>query len=144
MRASTWVFRTAASAALAAGLTACGGADGGESAAGPSASAAPSASSPPPASSPSPPPTSPSAASSSPAANSAADTARDVCGKAVPAVEARQAGDLQLAESGERLALMMVVSSTPIDDELVEIYNENPDQQKAVELIADWCAENGY
>ncbi|MEV6818814.1 hypothetical protein AB0M72_08650 [Nocardiopsis dassonvillei] len=132
---------------LLAAVTACAGADGGadgaaDDGAAPSSSPSPSAVeavTPSPSSSPSPSP------SESAAADSGEDATADVCGRAAEAAQAREDGAVQLAESGERLALMAVAAAPAIDDEVLQIYNDNYDQpQEAVSLIADWCEENGY
>ncbi|ADH66937.1 MULTISPECIES: hypothetical protein [Nocardiopsis] len=130
---------------LLAAVTACAGADGGaDDGAAPSSSPSPSAveavtPSPSPSSFPSPSPF------ASAAAGSEADATADVCGRAVEAAQAREDGAVQIAESGERLALMAVAAAPAIDEEVLQIYNDNSDQpQEAVSLIADWCEENGY
>jgi hypothetical protein len=128
---------------LLAAVTACAGADGGADdgvAPSPSPSSlAVEAVTPSPSHSSSPSP------SASAAAGSEEDATADVCGRAVEAAQARKNGAVQIAESGERLALMAVAAAPAIDEEVLQIYNDNYDQpQKAVSLIADWCEENGY
>jgi hypothetical protein len=133
---------------LLAAVTACAGADGGaDDGAAPSPAPSPSSPSslaveavtPSPSHSPSPSP------SASAADGSEEDATADVCGRAVEAAQARKNGAVQIAESGERLALMAVAAAPAIDEEVLQIYNDNYDQpQEAVSLIADWCEENGY
>ncbi|MFF8763113.1 hypothetical protein ACF07Q_01255 [Nocardiopsis dassonvillei] len=128
---------------LLAAATACAGVDGGaDDGAAPSSSSSPSAVE---AVTPSPSPSSSPSPSASAAAGSEEDATADVCGRAVEAAQAREDGAVQIAESGERLALMAVAAAPAIDEEVLQIYNDNYDQpQEAVSLIADWCEENGY
>ncbi|MFE6450342.1 hypothetical protein [Nocardiopsis dassonvillei] len=128
---------------LLAAVTACTGADGGaDDGAAPSSPSSPSAVE---AVTPSPSPSSSPSPSASAAAGSEEDATADVCGRAVEAAQAREDGAVQIAESGERLALMAVAAAPAIDEEVLQIYNDNYDQpQEAVSLIADWCEENGY
>ncbi|WP_174546077.1 hypothetical protein [Nocardiopsis dassonvillei] len=131
---------------LLAAVTACAGADGGaDDGATPSSSSSPSSPSAVEAVTPSPSPSSSPSPSASAAAGSEEDATADVCGRAVEAAQAREDGAVQIAESGERLALMAVAAAPAIDEEVLQIYNDNYDQpQEAVSLIADWCEENGY
>ncbi|ASU58036.1 hypothetical protein CGQ36_10940 [Nocardiopsis dassonvillei] len=131
---------------LLATVTACAGADGGaDDGATPSSSSSPSSPSAVEAVTPSPSPSSSPSPSASAAAGSEEDATADVCGRAVEAAQAREDGAVQIAESGERLALMAVAAAPAIDEEVLQIYNDNYDQpQEAVSLIADWCEENGY
>lgn len=131
---------------LLAAVTACAGADGGaDDGADPSSSSSPSSPSAVEAVTPSPSPSSSPSPSASAAAGSEEDATADVCGRAVEAAQAREDGAVQIAESGERLALMAVAAAPAIDEEVLQIYNDNYDQpQEAVSLIADWCEENGY